>query len=373
MEMVQNTCLKSYQDKKGNFKSGVPSAWTGHNWGLCKKCGKLHVRGKGWLDGLTKDTNEKVKEMGQKVSNRITLLWQDPEYRQRQIEARQESIKFQNSSGRFKKGQIPHNKGGSNWWLIEAGKKRRGIPSGRKGEIHSEFVTAECDFCGKEIVRRKSEFEKQFHIFCNRDCCNGWRKTDDFKKAQGERTSRSQKVVWQNLEYKEKMKKQRKDLWQIPSFKEKRKQASINAWDNNPERRLKQSIFLKSKYENGYVNPRKGIKEEIEHKNKRISKILSKVCQRPNNFEQRCGEELKEQFGNKFKYCGNGSVMINGKSPDYICEDLKIVVLCNGLYWHLWRFGLKDTPEDKQKVELKESEPFIKAGYEVWFIWEDTK
>lgn len=121
----------------------------------------------------------------------------------------------------------------------------------------------------------------------------------------------------------------------------------------------------------GEKNWRYGKKEDRKHVDFRISKVLSKVCQRPNNFEKECGKQLEKQFLGKFKYCGNGSVMINGKSPDYISEELKTVILCNGLYWHLWRFGLKDTPEDKQKIELRESEPFRKAGYEVWFIWEN--
>ena len=114
-------------------------------------------------------------------------------------------------------------------------------------------------------------------------------------------------------------------------------------------------------------------KEFIEGLKRAQQKAMSKICQRPNLFEKRCGEQLENQFPDKFKYCGNGSIAINNKFPDYICEELKIVVLCNGLYWHLWRHGLKDTPEDKQKVELRESEPYVRAGYEVWFIWEDTK
>ena len=70
-----------------------------------------------------------------------------------------------------------------------------------------------------------------------------------------------------------------------------------------------------------------------------VAKVLSKVCQRPNKLETKCGLDLEEKFPSKFKYVGNGLSIINGKSPDYISEELKVVVLCNGLYWHLWRFG----------------------------------
>lgn len=108
---------------------------------------------------------------------------------------------------------------------------------------------------------------------------------------------------------------------------------------------------------------------DIPYKNQFISNILSKTCQRPNKFERNCEILLGKQFPDKFKYCGNGSVIINGKSPDFISEELQTVVLCHGVYWHLFKDGL--TLEDKPSVELVDSKPFINAGYKVWFIWED--
>ena len=102
----------------------------------------------------------------------------------------------------------------------------------------------------------------------------------------------------------------------------------------------------------------------------RISKSLAVVCQRPNYFEAEVGEYLQELFPNRFEYVGDGAVLINGKSPDYIDKNQKIVVLCHGLYWHLLRYNLKDTQENRRSIELKDSKPFIDKGYDVWFIWE---
>ena len=113
-----------------------------------------------------------------------------------------------------------------------------------------------------------------------------------------------------------------------------------------------------------------GTKEPPEFTKKRIKASLAVVCKRPNHFEADVGEYLEELFPSRFEYVGNGSVLINGRSPDYIDKENKIVVLCHGLYWHLLRYELKDTPENKRSIELKDSEPFLKAGYDAWFIWE---
>jgi hypothetical protein len=43
---------------------------------------------------------------------------------------------------------------------------------------------------------------------------------------------------------------------------------------------------------------------------------------------------------------------------------------CGASHWHLLRYGLKDTSENKRKIELRDSKPFIEKGYDVWFIWE---
>ena len=113
-----------------------------------------------------------------------------------------------------------------------------------------------------------------------------------------------------------------------------------------------------------------GKKEPPYITEKRIKKSLAQVCKRPNHFEKRVGDWLEELFPKRFKYVGNGSVLISSKSPDYLDEDRKIVVLCHGLYWHLLRWGLKDTVENRRKIELRDAQPFLEAGYDVWFIWE---
>ena len=149
---------------------------------------------------------------------------------------------------------------------------------------------------------------------------------------------------------------------------------------------IKTHKILREKYSSGrLVIWNKGLTKETDERVRKycdsfmrnidvnVKKILSKVQEKPNNLEKRCGEDLERRFPGKFVYSGNGSVMINGRSPDYISEELNVVVLCNGIYWHLWIRKLEDIPENRQMIELKESEPYRKAGYEVWFYWEVLK
>ncbi len=108
-----------------------------------------------------------------------------------------------------------------------------------------------------------------------------------------------------------------------------------------------------------------------EERNAVLSKILSKVCQRPNRLEQAVAEEIKS-MGN-FRYVGNGSVMINGKSPDFIDDASKTVVLANGIYWHLLRHGKENTLDERTRIEQLEAQPFIDAGYKVIVFWESRE
>jgi len=129
-------------------------------------------------------------------------------------------------------------------------------------------------------------------------------------------------------------------------------------------------------YENGGVVWNKGITKDdpryLSWVSKTTKRRLAVVCKRPNHFEAEVGEYLNKLFPNRFEYVGNGSVLINGKSPDYIDRKQKIVVLCHGLYWHLLRYGLEDTQENRRMIELSDSKLFIEKGYDVWFIWELT-
>lgn len=109
-----------------------------------------------------------------------------------------------------------------------------------------------------------------------------------------------------------------------------------------------------------------------EQKAEYLRNTLWKAGRHPNKFEDKCGALLNIYYPNEFEYCGNGkSVIINGRNPDFIHKTKKIVILCNGTYWHIKKIGYEDTIENRHTIELIESKAFRAYGYEVWIIWED--
>lgn len=110
--------------------------------------------------------------------------------------------------------------------------------------------------------------------------------------------------------------------------------------------------------------------EEKQHK---YSTLLKKINASPNLFEVEVLSFINSWGWGTFKYVGDGSVLINSRSPDFINEELKIVVLANGCYWHLGKYSLKTNEENKRLREEIEAKPFLEAGYQVIFIWQDIK
>ena len=60
----------------------------------------------------------------------------------------------------------------------------------------------------------------------------------------------------------------------------------------------------------------------------------------------------------KIIYSGDYSIIINGKNPDFICEETKKIIEFNGSYWHK-----NDIPGAREAI-------FAEAGYDTLIIWE---
>lgn len=116
----------------------------------------------------------------------------------------------------------------------------------------------------------------------------------------------------------------------------------------------------------------KAVWQRPGYKDRILSKALKHGCARPNNFEASAMLYLNAQFPGKFIYAGDGTKIVSGRSADAYSDELKTVALFHGVYWHLKKFGLQITRENKQMVETRDSLPFISAGYKVIVIWEDT-
>ena len=142
--------------------------------------------------------------------------------------------------------------------------------------------------------------------------------------------------------------------------KEKMSQSQKKRIQQNPELRRKMVRNLKLRWKNS------------NYRIKILTSLHSSSSQnRPNKFEIKALDYLNSFYKNPFKYCGDGSILINGRSPDAIHKQLRIIALFNGVYWHLKKYNLKVNRLNKRKCERRESLPFIKAGYKVIFLWED--
>jgi len=108
-----------------------------------------------------------------------------------------------------------------------------------------------------------------------------------------------------------------------------------------------------------------------EQKERALQASYKALGSHPNKFEVRALKHLESLYPNKFIFTGDGSMFINGKSPDAFSQELKAVALFNGIYWHLTRFNLEVNDTNKRIIEKIESSPFIEYGYKVLFIWED--
>jgi hypothetical protein len=99
-----------------------------------------------------------------------------------------------------------------------------------------------------------------------------------------------------------------------------------------------------------------------------IRKILRKVNMKPNKFECDVQKWLDSREPNVWRYCGDGSVIINGHCPDFInCNGQKKVILANGLHWHQLRYPDKN----KREIEIAEKKIYEIVGFDVNFIWYD--
>jgi len=96
-----------------------------------------------------------------------------------------------------------------------------------------------------------------------------------------------------------------------------------------------------------------------------LRKILIANNRKPNKFELAVQQHLDPE---EWKYCGDGSVVLNGRCPDFInVNGAKQVILANGNYWHTIAKGTKT----KKQAEQIERKPYNELGYDVLFIWED--
>jgi G:T-mismatch repair DNA endonuclease (very short patch repair protein) len=134
---------------------------------------------------------------------------------------------------------------------------------------------------------------------------------------------------------------------------------------------------LKEKYT---IAVRKKMSLAAKKDKERIKNLLKVIQASPNKFEIKCLNYLNRVYINKFKYVGDGSLMIGSYSVDAYSEELKTIALFHGDYWHcnpkkykanFYHKQFKKTAQEIWEKDGKVIEIFEQAGYKVIVIWED--
>ncbi|MCK9597295.1 DUF559 domain-containing protein [Candidatus Pacearchaeota archaeon] len=101
--------------------------------------------------------------------------------------------------------------------------------------------------------------------------------------------------------------------------------------------------------------------KDDKYREKQIKLILNSFNTKPNKPETILNNLLNTLFTNKYKFVGNGQIIISGFCPDFInCNGQKKIIELFGDYWH------RNTQE-RDKLRL---ETYKKHGYDTLVIWE---
>jgi len=101
------------------------------------------------------------------------------------------------------------------------------------------------------------------------------------------------------------------------------------------------------------------IMESTEIREKAVGRLLKAIQAKPNKAEVKLLSILEKLSPNDWDYTGDGSLIIEGKIPDFVHKNQPRIIELFGKYWH--------SPKD---VEERKSF-FAKHGYETLVIWDD--
>lgn len=103
---------------------------------------------------------------------------------------------------------------------------------------------------------------------------------------------------------------------------------------------------------------------DTDYKDRVVRNVMKSMNLRPNKPETIIQNMLDNLYPNKWKYTGNGSLIIGGMNPDFWNGGYKLVELF-GTYWHSDEIIL-----NWNRSELGRMMVFKAYGYETLVIWE---
>lgn len=164
--------------------------------------------------------------------------------------------------------------------------------------------------------------------------------------------------------------------WAKPEEREKDSRAHLGKRLSKEHRRKISESLLGNKRRKGIPHSEED-KKKIGEASKRLwknpeyaRKVLTALQEEPNNFERKL-IGLMERYGLPFEYVGDGSVVIDGRVPDFLSTDgSKKVIEFFGRPWH--------DPDHSEKIEVNYSrtEPSTRDfyrthGYGCLIIWDE--
>lgn len=264
-----------------------------------------------------------------KISIIVKKLWQNPEYRKKQIE--------------LHKGHVPWNKGKHGWMSEEGRRKLSEINKGKSPANRKFFVS-------KEVLHKMywnegltiPEIAKKLNF--SRSTVYQW-----FKKynmpLRDKIPARVRKIA--GKKHSEVIHRKIKEgKWQSPMKGKRHKKET--------RERIKQT---KIKFYKEHPEAREKIKELWKNP-EFLKKWREGMKLRPTKPERKLIEIIKK-YRLSYRYTGDGSFWIAGKNPDFIHNNgKKLLIEVAGDYWH--------TPEEmKEKVEH-----YAKYGWKTLVLWE---
>lgn len=152
------------------------------------------------------------------------------------------------------------------------------------------------------------------------------------------------------FEVKEKIRKTMERISRMPNNKKEFSEFQKKLWQNKEYKekmKVKLSIALKKKWQD------KNFRERI------IKATLKSLMKRPTSFEQKI-IYLTNKYNLPFKYVGNGQILIGYKNPDFIeTNGKKLLIEVHNKFHH------------QNNYEETRSKRFAKYGYKTLFINED--
>lgn len=194
-------------------------------------------------------------------------------------------------------------------------------------------IEIQCCYCGKDFLRVPSQVREKGKNFCSKSC----------KVLQQHQDG---KHLIRTIESRIKQSMTVTKMYQDPHTKKLMSERGLKSWENNEERKLKQSLKTKQFWEDGVYD---GVYQKNSKMEKELKPLLEKLG-------------FKSTIDTKFRISCNDRTRI----PDFYNQATKEIIEVFGVWWHRDRPGINH--ESEEYVINK----YAEVGWKCQVIWEDA-